>query len=75
MSKEILGDTIQMLADEISDEFKISRCQAVSIIGRLLLHDNISPQLRIVKSDVEDVIKRFVLSNCLADTKYIFERK
>lgn len=67
----LIGDAINMVADELAEEKGISKCQAVSIIGAFLTNETVKAQLGIDKN-IEDAIERHTLASCLMDNKYLF---
>ena len=74
MSNEnrMLGDKINMVAESIADNFKLSKCEAMSITAQILLDEGLVDKIKLTV-DEQKIIKGFVLASCLNDNDYIFK--
>jgi hypothetical protein len=72
-SPRILGDKINDLAEELSESFKLSKCEAMSMVAQVLLDETIKKKLDLSREEVE-VVESFVMASCLNDNEYLFQR-
>lgn len=74
MSSEvrIIADKVNTIAEGLSEDFKISKCESVGIIAQILLDDSLKMHFKLPQG-VEEELKKHVLASCLGDTKYLFE--
>ena len=67
----VFGDKINQIAENISSQFTISRCEAIGIVGQVMLDKFGEDRIKLSSEEVK-VVENFVLASCLNDNDYIF---
>jgi hypothetical protein len=67
----IFGDQLNATADMLADSFKLSKCEAMSIVAQVLLDDNITSRIQL-SGEERKVVEDFVLASCLDNNDYLF---
>jgi len=67
----IFGDQLNATADILADNFNLSKCEAVSIVGQILLDDNIISRVQLTGEE-RKIVEDFVLASCLDNNDYLF---
>jgi hypothetical protein len=67
----IFGDQLNATADMLADSFKLSKCEAISIVAQVLLDDNITSRVQL-SGEERKVVEDFVLASCLDNNDYLF---
>lgn len=71
--ERLLGDKINDLAENIAEDFAMSKCEAMGIIGTIMLDANIQMLLKSTPAEKE-TIENFTLAACLGSNEYIFRK-
>ena len=67
----IFGDQLNATADMLADSFKLSKCEAISIVAQVLLDDNITSRINL-SGEERKIVEDFVLASCLDNSDYLF---
>jgi hypothetical protein len=67
----VFGDQLNATADMLSDSFKLSKCEAISIVAQVLLDDNITSRVNL-SGEEKRIVENFVLAGCLDNNDYLF---
>ncbi len=67
----IFGDQLNATADMLADSFKLSKCEAISIVAQVLLDDNITSRIQL-SGEERKIVEQFVLASCLDNNDYLF---
>lgn len=73
MDPRIFGDHINEIADNISSSFHLSKCEAMGIVGQVMLNKFGEDRIKLSPEEVK-VVENFVLASCLNDNEYIFRQ-
>ena len=67
----VFGGKINMIAEDIASQFNVSRCEAIGIVGQVMLEKFDDDRIKLTPEE-KSVVEDFVLAACLNDNDYLF---
>lgn len=72
MAGRIIGDMVNNIANDLSQDHNISRCEAVAIVAELLLSDELPRGVVNLSEEDKKTLENTVLASCLGNNDYMF---